>query len=55
MYGHENSTDLACVKSRNRFIIRFSECPVLKVSKLQTDTDLSTTEAEIMVIAHCYR
>jgi len=29
MYGHELSTDPACVKSRVGFIITFADCPVL--------------------------
>ena len=36
MYGHEFPTDLACVKSRTGFIIKFANCPVYWVSKLQT-------------------
>ena len=33
----------------------FSDCPVLWVSKLQTETALSTMEAEINALAHCCR
>jgi hypothetical protein len=31
------------------------ECPVVWVSKLQTETALSTMEAEIIALAHCCR
>ena len=54
-YGHEKPTDPACAKSRSGFIIMFSDCPVLWVSKLQTETALSTMEAEINALAHCCR
>ena len=29
MYGHDNTTDNACVKSRTGYAINFSDCPVL--------------------------
>ena len=54
-YGHEKPTDPACAKSRSGFIIMFLDCPVLWVSKLQTETALSTMEAEINALAHCCR
>lgn len=55
MYGVEKPDDPACVKSRTGFIITFADCPVLWVSKLQTETALSTMEAEIIALAHCCR
>jgi hypothetical protein len=55
MYGHEDHTDLACAKSHNEFIITFAECPVFWQSKLQTETALSTTEAEIIALSACCR
>ena len=55
MYGHENHTDPACAKSRTGFIITFADCPVYWQSKLQTETALSTMEAEIIALAACCR
>ena len=55
MYGHEKPTDPACVKSRTGFVIMFADCPVLWVSKLQTETALSTMEAETNALAYCCR
>ena len=47
MYKHEIHDDPACSKSLAGFIIKFSDCPVLCISKFQTETALSTMEAEI--------
>ena len=55
MYGHENSTDPSCVKSQTRFVITVANCPVLWQSKLQTETALSTMEAEVVAFAHSCR
>ena len=55
LYGYETVTDPASVKSRTGFLITVSDCPVVWVSKLQTETALSTMEAEIIALAHCCR
>jgi hypothetical protein len=55
MCGHEDHTDLACTKSCTGFIITFAECPVFWQSKLQTETALSTMEAEIIALSACCR
>jgi len=55
LYGHEKSTDPSCAKSRTGFLINVANCPVLWMSKLQTETALSTMEAEIIALAHCCR
>jgi len=52
LYGHENPSDPLCVKSRTGFVITVANCPVLWQSKLQTETALSTMEAEIVALAH---
>ena len=52
LYGYENLRDPSCVKSRTGFVITVANCPVLWQSKLQTETALSTMEAEIMTLAH---
>ena len=55
LYGHENSNDPASAKSRTGFVITVAGCPVLWQSKLQTETALSTMEAEIVALAHSCR
>ena len=55
MYGHEKPTDPASVKSRTGYVITIASCAVLWQSKLQTETALSTMEAEIVALAHCCR
>jgi hypothetical protein len=55
LYGHEKTTDPACAKSRTGFLLTVSNCPMVWVSKLQTETALSTMEAEIIALAHCCR
>jgi hypothetical protein len=51
MYGNENPTDPACAKSRTGFLIVFAGVSVMWQSKLQTETALSTMEAEIIALA----
>jgi hypothetical protein len=55
MYGYLKITDPACAKSRTGFLISVSDCPMVWVSKLQSETALSTMEAEIIALAHCCR
>ena len=52
LYGYENPSDPTCVKSRTGFLITICGCPVLWQSKLQSETALSTMEAEIIALAH---
>jgi len=55
MYGHEKPTDPACAKSHSGFIILFAGVPILWQSRLQTETALSTMEAEVIALAACMR
>ena len=55
MYGHKKVTNPACAKSCLGFLLTVSDCPMVWVSKLQTETALSTMEAEIIALAHCCR
>ena len=55
LYGHEKASDPVSVKSRTGFVINVANCPVLWMSKLQTETALSTMEAEIIALAHSCR
>ncbi len=53
MYGYERHDDPSCVKSQTGYVIDVANCPVMWQSKLQTETALSTMEAEIVAITHC--
>ena len=55
MYGHEKSTDPACARSCSGFVIVFAGVPVLWQSKFQTETALSTMEAEVNALAERMR
>ncbi len=55
MYGHEKPTDPSCAKSHTGFVITFTDVPILCQSKLQTETALSTMEAEIIALSACCR
>ena len=55
LYGYEKPNDPACAKSRTGFLITVSDCPMVWVSKLQTETAMSTMEAEIIALSHCCR
>ena len=55
MYGYERHDDPSCVKSWTGYVINVANCPVMWQSKLQTETVLSTMEAEIVAISHCAR
>ena len=55
LYGHEDPSDPACVKSRTGFVIKVANCPISWKSTLQTKTALSTMEAEISALAHCMK
>ena len=52
LYGYEEPTNPASTKSRTGFVITVAKCPVLWLSKLQTETALSTMEAEIVALSH---
>ncbi len=52
MYGHESMDDPICVKSRTMYLIMVANFPIMWQFKLQSETALSTMEAEIIAIAH---
>ncbi len=52
MYGHEAMDDPVCVKSRTGYVIMVANCPIMWQSKLQSETALSTMEAEIVALDH---
>lgn len=51
LWSHEDSHDPHCVRSRTGYVITFSDCPVIWVSKLQTAIALSTMEAEYIALS----
>jgi hypothetical protein len=53
MYGYERHDNPSCVKSWTGYVINVANCLVIWQSKLQTETALSTMEAEIAAISHC--
>ncbi len=55
MFGYEHHDDPSCVKSWTGYVINVANCPVMWQSELQTETALSTMEAEIVAISHCAR
>ena len=55
MYGHDYHNDPASVKSQTGYVITMASYLVLQQSKLQTETALSTMEAEIATLAHSCR
>jgi len=55
MWNTQDSDDPNSVKSRTGYVIVFANCPVLWVSKLQTEIALSTTEAEYIALSQAMR
>ena len=55
MYIHKKTNNLACVKSRTGYVIMVANHPILWQSKLQSETALSTMEAEVIALAHSCR
>ena len=55
LWGTEDGQDPISVKSRTGFVIMFMGCPLLFVSKLQSQLALSTMEAEYIALSHSMR
>ena len=51
----EDDPDPISVKSRTEFVILFMGCPLLWISKLQTQISLSTMESEYIALSHSMR
>ena len=51
LWNYESDQDPVCVKSRTGFTITLGGCPVIWVSKLQTEIALSTLEAEYIALS----
>ena len=55
LWGHENSQDPICARSRTGFVATFANFPLLWVSKLQTDIALSKLHSEYVALSHSVR
>ena len=51
LWGHEHPQDPHCARSRTGYVITLAGCPILWVSKLQTEIALSTMEAEYVALS----
>ena len=50
LLGHENPQDPICDMSKSGFVITFANCPLLWMSKLQTEIALSTLHSEYVAL-----
>ena len=55
LWGHENPQDPIYENSRTGFVVTFSNCPLLWVSKLYTKIALSTLHFEYVALSHSVR
>ena len=55
LYNVEDQQDPVCVKSRTGYCLTLGSCPLIWVSKLQTEVALSTTEAEYIALSQSLR
>ena len=52
LWGHENLQDPIFARSRIGFVVTFANCPLLWVSKLQTEISLPTLHSEYVALSH---
>ena len=52
LWGHENPQEPICARSRTGFVVTFANCPLLWVSKLQTEIALSKIHSEYVSLYH---
>jgi hypothetical protein len=55
LWGYEDKQDPSSIKSRTGYVIFIADCPVLWVSRLQTDIATSTMEAEYSALSTAMR
>ena len=55
LQGHENTQDSICSRSITILVLKFSNCPLLWVSKLQIEIALSTLHSECVAFYHSIR
>ena len=55
LWGHENHQYPICARSRAGFMVKISKCPILWVSKIQTDISLSNLYSEYVALYNYVR
>jgi hypothetical protein len=55
LWNVEDKQDPVCVKSRTGFCLTLGNCPLIWVSRLQSEIALSTTEAEYIALSQAMR
>ena len=55
LWRRENPQGSICARSRNGFVVTFKNCPLLWVSKIQTEIALYTLHSEYVVLSHSIR
>ena len=55
LWGSVDDQDPLCVKSRTGYVLTLANCPLLWVSKLQSETAASTMEAEYIALSTALR
>lgn len=55
LWNHEDSQDPHCVRSRTGYVMTLAHCPIVWVSKMQTEIALSTMEAEYIALSTAFR
>ena len=55
LWGHENTQDPICARNINGFVVTFDDCPLLWVSKIQTENSLSTLHSQYVALYHSVR
>ena len=55
MWGHEDPQDPICARIRTGFVVNFVNFPLLWVSKIQAEIDLSTLHSEYVALSHSVR
>jgi hypothetical protein len=55
LYGYEDDQDPVSVRSRTGYVLFIANCPLLWVSKLQTEVAASTMESEYVALSQAMR
>ena len=55
LWRHEDPQDSICARSRTGFVVTFANCPLLWVSKLQTEIALYNLHSEYVALSHSVR
>ena len=55
LWVHEKSQDSFCNRSRTGFVVKFSNCTLLWMSKINTEIALSTLHSRYVALSHYIR